>query len=345
MYMKNRTSAPGRLLALLMVALMLISVFPAGTFTVWAEGPYTVSVSTVGAGTVTLNGVETDSVSVEENGTVALAVTPAYGFRIYAISVNGATREISDYSSYTETLVVTENLSIDVTFLTLGPVSCTVSATKTGMGTVLLDGIETDSITKLESESVTIDATPAAKYAVNAVLYNGVAQTVSDPAHFFDSVTITEDLAVAVEFVKTVPEYTLSVTKSGSGSVLLNGSPADSVTVDADEADVNVTVVPATGWEIQSIVLDGAELTLTDAEKDHYDTTLHLTANSDLQVTFGKKNFQVSAGASANGEISFQYNDVAVEAPFSVPYSDPVRIKFTQHPDQRQRSFRLRRGL
>lgn len=329
MYMKNRTSAPGRLLALLMAALMLVSVFPAGTFTVWAEGPYTVSVSTVGAGTVTLNGVETDSVSVEENETVALAVTPAYGFRISAISVNGATREISDYSSYTETLVVTENLSIDVTFLTLGPVSCTVSASKTGMGTILLDGIETDSITKLESESVSIDATPAAKYAVNAVLYNGVAQTVSDPAHYSDYVTITGDLAVAVEFIKTVPEYTLSVTKSGSGSVLLNGSPADSVTVDADEADVNVTVVPATGWEIQSIVLDGTELTLTDAEKDHYDTTLHLTANSDLQVTFGKKNFQVSAGASANGEISFQYNDAAVEAPFSVPYSDPVRIKFT----------------
>lgn len=324
-----RSSAPSRLLALLMAALMLVSVFPAGTFTVWAEGPYTVSVSISGPGTVKLNGIETDSLTVMENDTVEFAVTPDSGFQISSISVNGAEREITDVFSYSETLIVTGDLSINVTILSLGPMSRTVSATKTGLGTVLLDGIETDSVMKLDSEVVTIEATPAAKYAVSSVLYNGEAQTVSDPASFFDSVTISGDLAVAVEFIKTVPEYTLSVTQSGSGSVLLNGSSIDSVTVDADEADVSVTVVPSSGWEIQSIVLDETEFTLTDAEKDHYDTTVHLTASANLKVAFERKHFQVSAAAVTNGEISFQYNDVDVEAPFSVPYSDPVRIKFT----------------
>ena len=328
MHNQNKTGLSRRLLALAVALVMLLSMVSGAAFTAWAAAPYTVSVAKTGSGTVTLDGAEVSTLNVEEeNKTVALAVTPAAGWKLTAVTVNGASRTVLE-TGYSESLTITADTAISVTFQEEGS-TWTASVTKTGSGSVLLDGVETSAAVKNNGESLSIEAFPAAKHAITSVLYNGVAQTVSDATHFADSVTRDSDLAVSVVFTKTVPEYTLTVTKNGQGTVKLNGTAADSITVDGDEATVAIDVTPNTGWTIESVKLGGSSLTVTEGEKTHYVTSYTLTESTSLEVSFARIPFQVTVTPPDHGSITLHYNETNPVPPLTVFYGDTVSFTVT----------------
>lgn len=303
----NRTGLTHRLLALAMAAVLLLSLIPGSAFTVWAEGPYTVNVAKTGEGVVKLNGIEAYSLNVNEEESVALEVRPAEYWVISSVTIQGEEKTVSDPQLWTGSVTVTEDVEIDVVFEELPQYTVTVQ--KTGSGEVLLDGVAQNSAAKYEGSTLNVKVTPAAKYAISSIEYNGAEQTVADPALFEDSVTITEALAIDVVFIKTVPEHSVTVTKTGKGTVRIDGT-AVTAPVSVDEGDsITVEFTPDSGYEINSIKVDGVAETLTEAEKAGCTRTLTVNANMSIKVEFKAKTYKMTAAAVTNGSISLKLND------------------------------------
>ena len=303
---KLKISLSHRLLALVTAALLLLSLLPSGALRAWAEGPYTVSVVKTGEGVVKVNGEETESVSVAENAAVALEASPAEGWELSSVRIGGTEQTVSDPAGWSGSAVVTGDLNVEVTF-TKAPVQHNVTVTKTGEGTVLLDGAELNTAAVSEGASVNVKVTPAAKYGISEIKYNGEAQSVADPAAFEDDPVIHGDLAIDVVFVKTVPEHSVKVTKTGKGSVTINGTEADTVSVDEGDPAA-IKILPSTGYCIKSIKIDGAELPLTEGEKAGCTKTVTVNADMNVAVQFTTVSYTLTTGALSNGSVTLKRN-------------------------------------
>ncbi|MBR1630427.1 MAG: right-handed parallel beta-helix repeat-containing protein, partial [Paludibacteraceae bacterium] len=130
-----------------------------------------------------------------------LQITPAVGYYIQTLSINGvAVDEPGD--SYT-TDDVTADINVNVVFKKYNTVTLTI----TGEGKVAYDGTEYTANTNfnLKDVAMTLTITPAKGFKVGSVTVNGTDVTASLVEGVYTTETLTADAAIVVKFVDEVP--------------------------------------------------------------------------------------------------------------------------------------------
>ncbi|MBE7065864.1 MAG: LamG domain-containing protein [Ruminococcaceae bacterium] len=254
---------------------------------------YNVSVGTVTNGTVTTSATG----SIDYGTTITVTATPVDGYQLEAILVNG--------SAITgNTFTVTEAAVVTATFKEI-PVTATTYEVSTGTvtnGTVAA----TPNGTVEEGTTITVTATPAAGYQLDAILVNGTAITGT-------TFELTEDAVITATFsLIPVAKYDVSVgtVENGTVTVAPNGEVEEGTTV-------TVTATAADGYTLDQIFVNGTAIT---------GTTFEVTADSVVTATF-KSNI-VSVGNILIDKMNFNiwaqpYNTIIFDDTYAGPFRGP----------------------
>lgn len=110
------------------------------------------------------------------------------------------------------------------------------------------------------------------------------------------------------------------------GSVTINGKSETKVTVDEEE-DVEIRVIPATGFEIRSVRVNGIDVTnhLTDGTLSYE----YIEENLDVKVDFELIRFALSIEANGPGKVTFNGEELIPEA---IDYGSEAKFEFI--PDE-----------
>lgn len=195
-----------------------------------APPEYSLSVSTVGQGSVTLSPA---GGTYAEGTVVQLTAVPAvdWAFESWSGAATGSTSPTS--------VVVTGDLSVQAAFVESAPPEYNLTVSTVGQGSVTLSPAGG---TYAEGTVVQLSAVPAEDWEFEA--WSGAATGGSAST----SVVVTGDLSVQAAFVEAAPpEYSLSVSTIGQGSVAL--SPAGGTYPEGTV--VQLTAVPAADWEFE----------------------------------------------------------------------------------------------
>ena len=93
--------------------------------------------------------------------------------------------------------------------------------------------------------------------------------------------------------------YTITVTVGDNGAVEPIGSPAGTVNVD-DGEDQTFTVTADTGYQVDSVLVDGSPVSLTDGQYIFN----NVTSNYTFEATFTPVTYTITASAGSGGSIS-----------------------------------------
>ena len=206
--------------------------------------------------------------------TVTVSATPATGFIVDKIIVN----DVALPSGTTTFKMDAKNTTVQVTFKR-EQYKITVSVPDGG-------GTATPSVDKADAgDLITLDCDPATGYELDTVKVNGTAITTGT------SFTMpAKDTTVVVSFKKSV--YKVNVNTPVGGTVKLNKTSANY----GDEITVTATPSTSTGYELDSIKVDGETLT---------GNTFKMPANTvSVVVTFKKTDFKVNVNCGSNGTAS-----------------------------------------
>lgn len=277
---------------------------------------FTVSVVKNGSGTVKLDGVETNTVTVAAGSSVTITATPAEGAYIKTVTIAGVNQGITDPSSFEKTIKVDADTPVSVSFVNFYK----VTVSKNDGGEVLLDGEAVTEKTVDESSNVNLSVTPEEGYQIATVSINGINETVLDVTNFSKTITVTENTAISVTFVKV---YTIVITYDEDlGSVeSVPECDGGSVTVEAGET-VTITATPKENYRIAKISITGKPDALysdnTFTHENPYITTLTADKDYTVEITFAPIVFFVTTNTPANGTVSV---DKA-----TVDYGDSVTV-------------------
>ena len=182
---------------------------------------HTATVGTItGNGTVTLNG--NASAAVSEGISYSIVATPATGYKLTALAVNG-TSVIGSNSGKTEPVTVTH---------AMGTADETVTATFTAVDytvstSVKPDGVDSGNTVKVNNaasltgkhigDTITVTVTPAAGYAVDNVKYGSTPITMTNNSGTFTMPA--ENTTVTATFKAATPSVSLGAITSDHGTI------------------------------------------------------------------------------------------------------------------------------
>ena len=207
---------------------------------------------------------------------LTIVATPAKGYELTALTANG-----TDILA-TKKIVVTDNLTVKATFTKK---YFAVSLTKEGEGTISATGADNLSAVAYGTE-LTINATPAKGYELVSITAGGTDITASK------KVVVTGNLTVKATFAKK--NFAVSLTKEGEGTITATGASNLNSVAYGTELTINAT--PAMGYELQSLVAGGADITATKK--------VVVKDNLTVKATFAKKVFAVSLTKEGEGTIT-----------------------------------------
>ena len=234
---------------------------------------------------------------VMEGSTVVYTITPATGYEIENVTVDG--QSVGAVSTYTFENVAA-NHTIAATFSAL---QFTITATAGANGTINPAGVQTVSY----GETPTFTVAANTGYDIDYVLVDGQNVALTNGAYTFAAVTANHEIFAAFK-MKT---YTITVTDPANGTITPNGT----ITVNHG-ATPTFTVTPATGYNVTAITVNGnnviANATATVMGAYTY-TFPAVTANRTLTATMTKKQFNITATAGDHGTIT---------GPATVSYGD-----------------------
>ncbi|MBW8888274.1 MAG: S8 family serine peptidase [Fibrobacteres bacterium] len=194
---------------------------------------YSINASAGANGSISPSG----SVAVNQGSAQAFTITPAAGYVVDIVSVDGVNQ--GSVTSYTFSNVAA-NHSISATFKPAPQYTLTVSAAN---GTVALSPAGG---TYVSGTVVTLTATPNTGYKFGS--WSGAVTGTANPV----SVTMTANKSVTANFT-ALPTYTVTATAGTNGTV----SPSGTVTTYQGTARV-FTMAPATGYLVNAVTVDGA---------------------------------------------------------------------------------------
>lgn len=213
------------------------------------------------------------------------------------------------------------NKKILVIFLVLVMIASLFSLTACGGNEILLGQTEHGSISSSsqsakEGEQVTITLVPDQGYRVATVTVNGTEQQVEDNKVVFEM----PNQSVLVEATFEINSFAINVEDTVGGKVVAKDSYA------AGE-QVTLKVVPAFGYYVQGLIVDGAPVSLSG---DSYTFTMpaknvavranFAVANAQATVIPGGEAATISANAPAGGTatakwfLSFEEDNLVVKA-------------------------------
>jgi len=234
-----------------------------------------ITVATVGNGSVSPSGV----VNVNYGDSQALVVTPAIGHHTDSVLVDGFDQGNGVnflFSNVTGDHTFTAYFSIDV---------FTVAATAAPGGSITPSGAVGVDYGTDRSFAIT----PDTGYHIDSVVVDGVNQG-AVPAYNLTNVTANH----TIDAYFSINVYTITSAANGGGGI----SPAGTENVNHGST-VNYTISPNTGYHIDSVVVDGANLGLVTAY-----SFMTVTTNHTITAYFSINVLTISATASAGGTIS-----------------------------------------
>ncbi len=251
---------------------------------------YTLELTLIGAGGVSRDPAEA---SYPQGSDVSLVATPDAGwvFAGWSGDIEGTDTE--------QTLVMDADKAVTATFTRQSvpepppspqpqpqPADYTLTVNTQGQGTVA-----PDSGTYTEDSQVTLTATPASGWRFDG--WSGDIGGVSPEANPI-SLVMSQDRTVTASFAQ-VPQYALTVTIQGQGTVTPNGGSY------AEGTEVTVTAQPAEGWVFSgwsgdlsggqsagTVTMDGDKSVtaqFTEQSPDQYSLTVNISQNQGGSVS------------------------------------------------------------
>ena len=254
---------------------------------------FTVAVSKTGEGTAAA-----DKETVVSGETVVITITPAEGWQLEKVTVNGEDKTSAVSGGKLTVENITANTEVAVTFTEVPAKTFAVTVTAGANGTAT-----PESATVVEGESVTVEITANDGYVIDQLTVNG--ETVADAAGLtdyalsFHDITENKNVNVTFKSAQTEPDpqtFDVTVSKTGEGTV-----KSDKETVVSGETAV-ITIIPAAGWQLEKVTVNGEDK--TSAVSGGKLTVENITANTEVAVTFTespRQQFAVTVTAGENG--------------------------------------------
>ena len=237
---------------------------------------YTLTASAGSNGTISPSG----AVSVNYGGSQTFTFTPATGYQVASVAVDGTA--VTTASSYSFSNV-TASHTINVTF---SPLTYTLTASAGSNGTISPSG----AVSVNYGGSQTFTFTPATGYQVSSVTVDGTAVTTASSYSFSN---VTANHTISVSFAPAT--FTLTASAGSNGTI----SPSGAVSVNSGGSQT-FTITPATGYQTASVLIDGASVGALASY-----TFSGVTANHTISATFtSTSTFTITPTAGVNGTIS-----------------------------------------
>ena len=238
---------------------------------------YAVVQEITGRGEIQVSGA-TNLKSVEYGTELTITATPATGSELKTLTANNV--DIID----SKRITVKENVTIKAVF---AEKSYPVTTTKEGEGTITARGADDLGAVPYGTE-LTIEATPAEGYELTALTANGQDILASK------KVTIKGATEVKATFTQKTRNFVVTLTKEGEGTITATG--ADDLKAVPYGTKLTINATPAEGYELQSLVAGGVDITATKK--------IVVKDNLTVKATFTKKSFAVTLTKEGEGTIS-----------------------------------------
>jgi hypothetical protein len=196
---------------------------------------------------------------VNYGGSQAFIITPATGYNIVEVDVNGSS--VGAVTSYTVS-DVTGNTSVTASFA-INTYSLSVTVGENGQSNITSQTVNWGSVENFEF-------TPSTGFSVAGVDVNGSSVGAVGSL----SITVTGPTTVDVSF--TISQYTITPSAGVNGVI----SPSTSQTVDYGDSQF-FTITPNTGYSIASLTVDGSPVTVASSY-----TFSNVQASHTITVTF-----------------------------------------------------------
>lgn len=245
---------------------------------------YSLTIANDGHGTTSPSG----TVDVDSGATTSISATPASGYEFAGWTVTGGTASITNPSSATTTVTLSDgDATIRADFYVL---TYSLTMTNDGNGATSPSG----TINVDHGTATAITATPDAGYQfVNWTVTSGTA-SITNPSSPVTSVILTGGNAtIRANF--TLQTYTLSMTNDGHG----NTTPSGAVTV-AHGAATPITATPSTGYAFAGWTVTSG--TASIANPSSATTTVTLTSgNATVRANFSALSYTLTMANDGNG--------------------------------------------
>lgn len=219
------------------------------------------------------------TVLVNEGSDQTFIMTPSTGYEVAEVIVDGSS--VGPLNSYTFNNI-TEDHTISVTFT---KATYIITATAGVNGSISPAG----DVEVAHGDDQSFDFIPDVGYEVEEVIVDG-ANMGAITGYTFNNVV--EGHSISVSF--SLRTYTISATSGVNGSI----SPSGNIVVDY-ASDQTFSFIPATGYEIRNVRVDGVNI----GTPTEYSFT-NVTANHNIFVSFILKTYIITATAGPNGSIS-----------------------------------------
>lgn len=217
----------------------------------------------------------------EKGGSQTFTITPATGYHIADVLVNGAS--VGPVSTYTFTAIaatqsISASFAADVKTYTISS-SAGPNGTISPLGTVPVN----------QGANQTFTITPATNYKVLDVVVDG---TSVGPVTSYTLNSVTANHTISATFA--LKTYTITASAGANGTI----TPSGTATVNHG-ASQTFTITPATNYNVADVIVDGKSV----GPLPSY-TLSAITADHTISATFALKTYTIKASAGTNGTIS-----------------------------------------
>jgi alpha-tubulin suppressor-like RCC1 family protein len=239
--------------------------------------PVTITAAAAPNGTISPSG----AVAVSQGSNQTFSITPAAGFKVSALVVDGTLLPGATTHTFTG---VTADHYINAYF---EPSTLTITAAAAANGSISPAG----AIPVTPGSDQTYTITPNAGFMVTALVVDG---TLLPGVTTYTFTNVTASHYINAYFDPIPATVTITAAAGTNGAI----SPAGAATV-AGGTNQTYTITPNTGFMVAALVVDGTQLpgattyTFTNVIADHY-----------INAYFEPSNITVTAAAAANGSIS-----------------------------------------
>jgi uncharacterized repeat protein (TIGR02543 family) len=263
---------------------------------------YTLTVTINGNGSVEVNGAAyTAPITVDEGTVLGLEALAAAGWQF-----DGWSGDLVS-SNATESIAMDADKNITATFSEIPVDQFTLTVSVVGQGSVEVNGIVyTAPITVDEGTVLSLEALASAGWQFDS--WSG--DLVSSNAN--ESITMDADKNITATFSEIpIPQFTLTVSVVGQGSVEVNGT-AYSAPITVDESTVlSLEAMAAAGWQFDGWSGDLVSSNATES--------ITMDADKNITATFSEIPIpQFTLTVSVVGQGSVEVNGTAYAAPITV---------------------------
>lgn len=282
---------------------------------------YDVTVEKNDGGVVKVNGAENATTTVDRNSNVTVAVTANDGYQIASVKIAGEEMTVpAAATEYSKTIEAIKNDSkIEVVFVKV----YTATVTHDGNGTGVSNPANGGSVTVESGKTIDITATPDTGSRVISVTINGDEDTSVSGANdsgYNKTITADKNYTVVITFAPNV--YKIEAAATENGSVSFSNTTAEY------RGSTVVTLSPAEGYTVDSVVVNGTPVASMNIIKGNNGVTFSLNnIIEDKEVVATYKKIATAAKSELTIDSSVALRDNGEDTLFVVKEGSSIVFK------------------